>query len=85
MPAMRVGIISFELEGVTRNGGIGTAYRLLADELVKMGAEVTVLLSLPRPEIPADWASRRAQLARQGIQAKLVMQTPKLSRNAWFA
>ena len=40
---MKIAIVTFEFEGLTRNGGIGTAYRRLADLLVKQGHVVTVI------------------------------------------
>ncbi|MCC6278513.1 MAG: glycosyltransferase [Oligoflexia bacterium] len=46
---MKIAIVTFEFEGLTINGGIGTAYRRMAEMLAKQGHKVTVVF------IPFDW------------------------------
>ena len=40
---MKIAIVTFEFEGLTRNGGIGTAFCRLADLLASKGHQVTVI------------------------------------------
>jgi glycosyltransferase involved in cell wall biosynthesis len=81
---MRVGIVSFEFEGVTRNGGIGTAYRLLAETLAASGAQVTVLLT-QRSYAEADFKRGQAQMRELGIELEAVPAPARYSDgNPWF-
>jgi hypothetical protein len=45
-PAPRICIATWEIEGPSRNAGIGTAYTSLADALKRAGFEVTILFLL---------------------------------------
>src|SRR4051812_26493253 len=47
-PASRICIASLEVNGPTRNGGIGTAYATLAEKLAGAGHDVTLLYLLGR-------------------------------------
>lgn len=68
---MKIAIVTFELEDLTRNGGIGTAYRRLAELLVREGHSVTVLFVpfADRGDIapPRRAAARIRALGRAGI------------------
>jgi glycosyltransferase involved in cell wall biosynthesis len=44
VPALSIAIATFEFEGITKNGGVGTAYRRLAELLIDQGHQVTVAL-----------------------------------------
>lgn len=64
----RVCIATWEIEGPTRNGGIGTAYTSLADALRRAGQEVTVLYlqgSVCNDGNIVDWAEHYR--TRKGI------------------
>ena len=64
----RVCIATWEIEGPTRNGGIGTAYTSLADALQRAGQEVTVLYlqgSVCNDGNIVDWAEHYR--TRKGI------------------
>lgn len=80
---MRVGIVSFEFEGVTRNGGIGTAYRLLAETLAASGAEVTVLLT-QKNYSDADLKRAQSSLRAKGITLTPVPASRRHQSNPWF-
>lgn len=47
-PASRICIASLEVNGPTRNGGIGTAYATLAEKMAEAGHQVTLLYLLGR-------------------------------------
>src|SRR4051812_25343153 len=81
---MRVGIVSFEFEGVTRNGGIGTAYRLLAETLAASGAQVTVLLTHDKFS-EADFKRSQTRMRPLGIELEVIPNPERYSRtNPWF-
>lgn len=73
---MRVAIVTFEYTGITRNGGIGTAFGALGDLLSQQGHEVTVFfvpLSDLSPERRSALRYRgRTVLEKKGIEFKLV-------------
>jgi O-antigen biosynthesis protein len=57
-PAPRICIATWEIEGPSRNAGIGTAYTSLADALKRAGYEVTILFLLgskPTDGNIGDW------------------------------
>lgn len=63
---MKIAIVTFEFEGLTRNGGIGTAYRRLAELLVRRGHSVTVVF-MPFGRLGSGAAREMKRLKRQGI------------------
>ena len=67
----RVAIVTYELVGLTRTGGIGTAYTALAHALAAAGASVDVLFTgWPSPGIDVERAV--AMYAHTGIRVHLL-------------
>ena len=66
---MKVAIVTFEFEGLTKNGGIGTAYRRLAELLVRDGHQVTVIFI---PFVQSDWRSSEGLKGLQKIGIEIV-------------
>ncbi|HUP56819.1 MAG TPA: glycosyltransferase family 4 protein [Bdellovibrionota bacterium] len=74
---MKIAIVTSEFEGLTRNAGIGTAYRNLGELLLARGHEVTVVfmpIGLRAGETPKNfrrllmrWKARRARMTALGF------------------
>ena len=68
---MRIAIVTFEYEGITKNGGVGTAYRRLADLLQQDGHSLSIVflpyLDLPAKKIERKFSRQIEQLRRSGI------------------
>src|SRR5688572_26546036 len=64
----RVCIVSNEFVGPSRNGGIGTAYTVLADTLAAAGHEVTCLYTQGEECSSHDMGHWQAQYRQRGIQ-----------------
>ena len=85
---MNIGIVTFEFEGITKNGGIGMAYRRLSDLLSTEGHRVTVFL-VADPKL-AEKSARKlmSALRRQGhgkVRIELVWPPTALDVHcSWF-
>lgn len=56
MKRQKICLYTFEFPGIIANGGIGTAFRALAEELVEAGHDVTVLTPSAYTEnLPVSW------------------------------
>ncbi len=68
----KIAIVSFEFEGLTKNGGIGTAYRRMAELLVRDGHDVTIIyMPFHRPKTKKqrlDFVARLKKIRRRGIK-----------------
>lgn len=62
----RVAIVTYEYVGLTRTGGIGTAYTALARALAAAGAQVDVLFT-GEPDPGASLEGRRDELRGEGV------------------
>jgi glycosyltransferase involved in cell wall biosynthesis len=80
---MRIAFLTFEFDGLTKNGGIGTAYRRLAELLANEGHSITIVF-LPFGKLREDLFSRKTeiwskihQLKRTGFDVVL----PEIANN----
>lgn len=86
---MKIAIVTFEFEGLTKNGGIGTAFRKLAELLAGRGHQVTVVFVPFQPFPHSSPAMQRELeiLSRKKIrvsvleQNTLILQTSFLSHH----
>src|SRR5438105_5381362 len=67
-PAARICIASLEVNGPTRNGGIGTAYATLAEKLAGAGHEVTLLYLMGRFTERESFETWVEDFRRRGVQ-----------------
>jgi len=71
LAGVRIAIVTYELVGLTRTGGIGTAYTALAHALAAAGATVDVLFTgWPSPGV--DVAAALAEHERGGVHVELL-------------
>jgi glycosyltransferase involved in cell wall biosynthesis len=77
-PARRICIVTNELNGLHKNGGIGTANTGLALALAASGFEVTVLYSNLVEASSAELARLRRSYGAKGVALEIIGETPAL-------
>lgn len=91
--ALRLLIVTPDLHGPIRNGGIGTAFAAMAQMAAARGAQVTVLYALGRHSEDGPIENWVARYARQGVRLvpldgeaagqTPIVDAPIFRRNAW--